>query len=54
VTPVEQAAEIIAAARRRRDSLTIAEAAREAYHPGGPTFDELVERIAARRARRAA
>ncbi len=48
------AGERIAAARRRRDSLTVEEAAREAWHPCHRlTVEQLEEKIRAGRERRA-
>jgi len=49
------AGERIAAARRRRDSLTVEEAAREAWHPCHRlTLEQLEDKIRAGRRRRAA
>ena len=39
----------LAAARARRDSLTVEQAAVEAWEPGGPSVDDLARRIAADR-----
>lgn len=46
---IEGAGRILAAGYAHMDSLTPDEAAREAYVPGGPTVEELAERIRARR-----
>ncbi len=46
---VAEAAAIIAAARYERDTLPVAEAARLAWTPTGPSLAELERRIAARR-----
>lgn len=52
---VRLAGERIAAARRRRDSLTVEEAAREAWHPCHRlTVEQLEDKIRASRERRAA
>lgn len=47
---IAEAGRILARARARRDSLTPAEAAREAYVPGGPPLEELAAAIRAQRA----
>jgi hypothetical protein len=47
---VEAAGLVLAQARARRDSLTPEEAAAEAYVPGGPSVEELTDRIRAMRA----
>ena len=44
------AAQAFAEARELRDTLPVAEAARRAWTPTGPTVAELEQRIAARRA----
>lgn len=46
------AAVALAEARRQRDSLPVAEAARAAWTPGGPSIAELEKHIAALRASR--
>lgn len=46
---LDAAARILARARARRDSIPPAQAAREAYVPGGPSLAELERRIRARR-----
>lgn len=51
---VAAAGRIYALAVTRRDSLTAAQAAREAACPGGPSVPDLEDRIAADRARDAA
>ncbi|MGW4663250.1 hypothetical protein [Streptosporangium sandarakinum] len=45
------AAFVMARARRRRDSLPVEAAAREAYIPGGPSVEELADLIRAQRER---
>lgn len=47
---VAAAGAAFAAARARRDTLPVAEAARRALRPGGPSLAELEARISARRA----
>jgi hypothetical protein len=54
MTPLEQFARIIADGRRRRDSLPVAEAAREAHCAGGPSVAEIEALITRQRAERAA
>jgi hypothetical protein len=49
VTPIREAGRILARARARRDSLPVEQAAAEAYVPGGPSVDELADRIRALR-----
>ena len=49
---LERAAAVFAEARRVRDSLPVAEAARRAYTPSGPPIAELEARIRALRATR--
>lgn len=46
---IAAAGQALAAARARRDSLTPEQAAAEAHVPGGPTVEELTERIRAQR-----
>lgn len=46
---IAAAAAALAEGRRQRDTLPVAEAARRALRPGGPTLTELEARIAARR-----
>lgn len=48
---ITEAGKIIAEARRIRDSLPVAEAARRAHTPTGPSVVELEDMIRARRAR---
>lgn len=46
---IAAAGAIIAMARHERDTLPVAEAARRAWTPTGPSLEELCQRIAARR-----
>lgn len=48
-TPVERAAAIIMQARAEQAARPVAEAARHAHRAGGPSIEELVRRITARR-----
>ncbi len=50
MSAVSEAGRILARARVRRDSLPVEQAAAEAYVPGGPSVDELADRIRALRA----
>lgn len=50
---VERAAAILAAGREQRDQLSVSEAARIAWTPGGPTVAALEALIARQRAYRA-
>lgn len=47
---INEAARIVATARRHRDSLTPRAAAGEAWHPGGPSLAELEARLEQMRA----
>lgn len=51
-TAIREAGQIIAEAAALRDSLSVEEAARQAYTPTGPSIEQLEERIRAQRARR--
>jgi len=47
---IADAGRLVFEARRIRDSLPVEEAARRAVRPGGPPYEELVEKIRAQRA----